>query len=69
MVLTLLAIAALIFVAGAENTFLIAIAALMIYLYPIQTILGLSFLGLLKWQGAMFKQKLISYFRNKRKNK
>jgi hypothetical protein len=52
MVLTLLAIAALIFVAGAENTFLIAIAALMTYLYPIQTILGLAFLGVTEMAGG-----------------
>jgi len=69
MVLTLLAVGALILLTGAENTFLIAIAALLAYLYPVQTILGLAFLALLKWQGEVFKQKLINYFRNKRKSK
>lgn len=69
MVVTLLAVAALILLTGAENTFLIAIAALMAYIYPVQTILGLAFLALLKWQGEVFKQKLINYFRNRRKNR
>ena len=69
MVLTLLAVAALIFLTGAENTFLIAIAALLAYLYPAWTILGLACIALLKWQGEVFKQKLINYFRNRRKNK
>ena len=39
MVLTLLAVAALIILTGAENTFLIAIVALLVYLYPAQSIL------------------------------
>jgi len=69
MVLTLLAVAALIILTGAENTFVIAIVALLVYLYPIQSILVIVVLGLLKWQGEKFKQKLINYFRNKRKSK
>jgi len=69
MVLTLLAVAALIILTGAENTFVIAIVALLVYLYPVQSILVIAILGLLKWQGEVLKQKLINYFRNKRKNK
>jgi len=69
MVLTLLAVAALIILTGAENTFVIAIVALLVYLYPVQSILVIVVLGLLKWQGEVLKQKLTNRFRNWRKNR
>jgi len=69
MVLTLLAVAALIILTGAENTFVIAIVALLVYLYPIQSILVIVVLALLKWQGEVLKQKLTNRFRNWRKNR
>jgi len=69
MVLTLVAVGAVVLLIGSEYTFIIGLAALLAYLYPIKTTLGLAFLALLSWQGRIFKQKLINHFRNKRKIK
>lgn len=64
--LTLMAVAAVIILLGAEYSLLIAIAAILIYLYPIKAILFLAFLGLLKWQGMVIKQKLINYWKKRK---
>ncbi|WP_339673347.1 hypothetical protein [Dasania marina] len=64
--LTLLTLAALIALVGMEHTFLIAIGALLIYLYPVQAILFLAFIGFLKWQGTVIKQKVINYIKRRK---
>jgi hypothetical protein len=65
---TLIAVASLVFVVGIEYTLLIGTIAFFINLYPIQTLLFLFLLGYLKWQGLVIRQKAINYW-NKRKPK
>lgn len=64
----LLTVAAVVFMAGIQNLYLIGFAVLMVYLYPIQCVIFIVVLGLLRWQGMAFKQKAINYW-NKRKPK
>lgn len=66
--LTLLVLVALIFLIGVEYTLLIAVAAFLIYLYPIRATLFIALLLYLKWQGLTIKQKF-KRFINKRKLK
>jgi hypothetical protein len=69
MLVTLLAIAALILITGIENAFLIGIAALLTYLYPFTSITAIVLIAYLKWKGRDLKEKVTIYLRNKRKNK
>ena len=69
MLVTLLAIAALILLTGIENAFLIGIAALLTYMYPFTSITALVLIAYLKWQGSDIKKKVHIYLSNKRKYK
>jgi hypothetical protein len=64
--LTLMALAVVIMLVGTEHSLIIAIAAILIYFYPLQAVLFLAFLGLLKWQGLVIKQKLINYWKKRK---
>ena len=60
------AIALVVFLVGTEHILFIAIAAILIYLYPFHAILFLIFVGLLKWYGGVLKQKIFNYFKKRK---
>jgi hypothetical protein len=64
--LTLFALAIVVFLVGTEHILFIAIAAALIYLYPVHAILFLTFIGALKWYGEAIKRKIINYFKKRK---
>jgi len=65
MLLTLITIVAVIFLTGVQHTYIVIIAALLSYMYPIGTMVGLIVLAVLKWQGEILKQKLNRYIKDR----